>query len=89
MNTTEFHFTIRLDRRLLIALGIFFLVTTALTSIVILLFLTFVPADFLKLRIKLKEQAFNAKIAGTMPVRTDINDTFRIPFKSISRSGFQ
>jgi len=82
MKTTEFHFTIRLDRRLLIALGIFFLVTAALTSTLIILFLTFVPADLIKLRIKLKEQTINAQIAGSIPVRADINETFHIPFKS-------
>jgi len=70
----DINITIKFGSRFIVLLSAFIIISTAIFGFFTFLFLMYFPLNMFKLRIKLDEQSFKARVVGAIPLNTEIDE---------------
>lgn len=77
----EYHITIKAGRWFFVTLAGIAVVGIAASSLILYFLITQDPLDLLKIKVKLEKQQIKARMAGSFPVVTEIDQQLTIPIK--------
>jgi len=79
----DINITIKFGSRFIVLLSAFIIISTAIFGFFTFLFLMYFPLNMFKLRIKLDEQSFKARVVGAIPLNTEIDEIVKITINEV------
>lgn len=84
-NMKQIHFTIKFNFLLVFSVIILAVISISLIGVA---FFLYSPLDLLKLKIKIDQQSFNAKVVGAIPIHTEVKENIKVKIDETFKINF-